>query len=103
MEVSVSSGHQSGAVEVLPECCEARLSGLAEPRPSASDLRTHTAVIIQHWVVQQRRRCVDGCRVELPSSKYAVAHFGQEKLKIKRSTIPTSRRGTGGKRYPSEN
>jgi hypothetical protein len=81
IEVSVSSGHQPGAVGVgvLPECIEARLSGLAKPTvkdssmrhsttlvvvkhaagaylalvengASASGLRTHTAVIIQHCV-----------------------------------------------------
>jgi hypothetical protein len=46
MEVRVSSGHQPGAVgvDVLPECLEARLSGLAKPRVKESSMRVKKRV-----------------------------------------------------------
>jgi hypothetical protein len=46
MEVSVGSGHRPGAVgvDVLPECFEARLSGLAKPRVKESSMRVKKRV-----------------------------------------------------------
>jgi hypothetical protein len=46
MEVSVGSGHQPGAVgvDVLPECFEARLSGLAKARVKESSMRVKKRV-----------------------------------------------------------
>lgn len=65
---------------------------LVENGASASGLlypyrRHHPTLGPVVGVVQQRRRGVDRCCIELPSCNDAVAYFGQEELKIERPTI----------------
>src|SRR5919107_2336432 len=53
------------------------------------DCRHHPALCPVVRVVEQRRGRVERCRVEPSAVNYAVAHLGQEHLKIQRPAITT--------------